>query len=224
MSKQTKSEQLFEEFCNSIKIKYKRIDAAKEQRPDYLLEVLGQKIAVEVKQINPNEEEKEIIELNKKEDYSAFSIEPGKRLGKAIRYANPQFKKLLEALGEEIPCLLVVYDNVTPEKHHTIPYCVQTAISGLDKVELSVPTNPQESILIGEPVSGLNQTMRQDNCTTTSAVAVLHCSQHPNFSLVIYHNPFAANPLNPDLLRFVEITQYRKPKSARNSLANWDNI
>jgi len=50
----TKSENMFEQFCNELSIKCNRIEEAKEKRPDYEVVINSTKMLVEVKQIDPN--------------------------------------------------------------------------------------------------------------------------------------------------------------------------
>ena len=58
----TKSERLFESFCREHGIVYRRVRETTEARPDYELEIEGQILLVEIKQFDPNKEERAAIE------------------------------------------------------------------------------------------------------------------------------------------------------------------
>ena len=61
----TKSEQLFEEFCDRNNVRWRRIETAEdegEERPDYELVLSGERVIAEVKQFDPTVEEQRLIE------------------------------------------------------------------------------------------------------------------------------------------------------------------
>jgi SET domain-containing protein len=77
----TKSQTLFKKFCNIHGILFKSIPYKKDERaPDYEIMINSQKIIVEVKQIDPNEEEiKKTDELREKKSVIMDTI-PGGRV------------------------------------------------------------------------------------------------------------------------------------------------
>jgi len=55
----TESERLFESsFCKAHVVACRRVTETTEPRPDYELEIAGQQVLVEIKQFDPNEEER----------------------------------------------------------------------------------------------------------------------------------------------------------------------
>lgn len=220
MSKQTKSEYEFEKFCGLMHIFYRKVHESQQQRPDYEIVLSDQQVLVEVKQFDPNPEEQEVIILQNQGKASAFSIEPGKRLRKAIHEANRQLKSLSKG---KIPSLLIVYDN-TPHKFHTIDYSVRTAMLGLDEINFYISKKPQEPVTFGETFSGKKgRALRQNANTSISAIAVLQPFWH-NVDLVVFHNKFAIQPINPRSLRFANVRQFWLPEITQNSFVDWKMI
>ncbi len=169
MSHKTKSEKLFEAFCNSNQITWEQIVASStQQSPDYKIRLSGQDIIVEIKQFDPNEEEKETIRKQQQGESLAFGITPGDRIRKAIRKSVKQLKRLS---NEKTPTLLVVYDNVMRPFmpfSHTSDYCVMTAMKGFDEVKVLLSKDPKKTPIFGETVSGSERALRQDANTTIS--------------------------------------------------------
>ena len=215
---QTKSEQLFEAFCEQIAVEWKRIPESNERRPDYEIYANGTRIIAEIKQIDPNEEEKGLEQRQHKGDVIVFGATPGERLRRALRAANPQLKQL--SCGK-LPALLIVYNN-SPCSLHTDPYSVMTAMRGLDVIPVSVPKDKSASPTFGDPLSGRERGMRPDANTTVSAIAVLRAVSPEYYHLDIYHNQFAKTPLDGGLLRHPSIRHFSIPPDTSNSLSGWE--
>ena len=67
--------------------------------------------------------------------------------------------------------------------------------------------------------------MRADVNTSTSAVAVLRDVDINDFQLVIYHNRHAKSQLEPCLMRFPGVAQFRLPEGVTNSVAaQWEEV
>ena len=218
----TKSERLFEAFCQAHSVVYRRVQETDEPRPDYELEVKGQLLLAEIKQFDPNKEEQTAIERRARGEQVALGGTPGERLRRAIRSANTQFKQLLTSRSD--PTLLVVYNN-TPCSLHTRPYAVMTAMQGLDVVEVEVPSNLSESPRFGNTRSGPKRAMRVDANTSISAVGILCEIDRNEFQLVVYHNRYAVTPLEPYLMCFPGVIHLRLPEGGRNSVdAKWEKV
>lgn len=219
----TKSEQLFESFCRVQGVACRRVSETTTPRPDYVLELEGQEMLAEVKQFDPNEEERSAIERLAKGEHVVFGGKPGERLRRAIRSANTQLRELLA--GRSMSTMLVVYNN-TPCSLHTKPYAVMTAMQGLDVVDVEVPLDPSESPRFGDTRSGpAGRVMRADANTSTSAVAVLSGHDPNEFRMAVYHNRHAASPLEPRLMRFPGVVHLRLPEGASNSVeAQWEEV
>lgn len=217
----TKSERLFESFCQVHSLACRRVPTTSKPRPDYELEIETQRILVEIKQFDPNREEQAYIARRVSGGkQTALGGKPGERLRRAICTANSQLKQLLS--GRLLPTMLIVYNN-TPCLLHTAPYAVMTAMRGLDVVDVEVPSDRSESPRFGHTRSGPERAMRADANTSTSAVAVLSEGDADEFFLAVFHNQYAASPLNPRLMRFPDVVHFRLPKEATNSVnAQWE--
>jgi hypothetical protein len=98
----TKSELLFESCCRIYGIQYQRVHETTEPRPDYELIIEGQQILAEIKQFDPNADEREAMERRARGEQVVWGSKPGERLRRAIRSANTQLRQLL-AENHSIP-------------------------------------------------------------------------------------------------------------------------
>jgi hypothetical protein len=218
----TKSELLFESFCRIYGIQYQRVHETTEPRPDYELIIEGQQILAEIKQFDPNADEREAMERRARGEQVVWGSKPGERLRRAIRSANTQLRQLLA--GRSIPALLVVYNN-TPCSLHTRPYAVMTAMQGIDVVDMLVPASLNLSPTFADTRSGPGREIRADANTSTSAVAVLRDVDINEFQLAIYHNRHATSQMAPRLMRFPGVVQFRLPEGVTNSVdAQWEEV
>jgi len=74
----TKSEQLFEEFCRLHNIIPVRIPECSERQPDYEISFNGTRVIFEIKQIEPNEADKEFNTVLEKKRWATQSRNPDK--------------------------------------------------------------------------------------------------------------------------------------------------
>lgn len=217
MASKTTSESLFEAFCRAHGIRFRRIPVSLESRiksPDYDIFVKrGRKIVVEVKQIDPNPQEKREIAKFTKPGNSAISIKysPGKRVRGKIIDAQGKFRRRMRS---RYPSLLVLFNNVRLFKHTE----VWDVLSGMYGQPV-FPVMPNRQI--GPMELGPNRTMTGGANGTNrsiSAVGVLRIQKDGNPSLTIYPNVYATIPLERRLLSHIPI-QYHdldpKQKSVR---------
>ena len=192
-----------------------------EKRPDYEISASGQKIIVEVKQFDPNSEEKKALkDLEKKGLATSLpTTKPGSQVRNAIRDAAPQLKALSKG---KIPAMVVLQTNIL--NRHVRPYGIITAMQGLDTIPVTVPEDLNISPTFGNATSGPGRRMTEKDNTKISAVAVIRESSAGMYEFDIYHNSFAANPIDPEWLRQSEIPHRRIPKDSTSSLTSWERI
>jgi hypothetical protein len=210
----TRSEELFEKFCGECGINLSRLATGTDSTPDYELEVNGAVIVAEVKQLDrepdPNHREGKV---------KVYSTVPGEHIRRKINKAGPQ----LRAIAKEMrPSLLVVYNNI----HRVIgvysePYDFLVAMYGLQNVVLGIPQT-------GEPYIkghrfGPKRKMTEAANTSFSALALLREDQKENLSLDVYHNVYAAIPLDPTILSGDRIAHYSIPKGSIE-FTEWEKI
>ena len=213
----TESEELFRRFCQSQGWRAEKIDehsvAEGRKVPDFRLQLGdGTRIAEEVKQFDPNLEERATAQGR---GSGVLGGKPGQRLREVIPKANNQLK----ALGRSEPGMLVV-NNRTPCTLHDGHYAVLTAMRGLDVIEYYVPKDQGSPIPIRERPGPGKKLTREMN-TSVSCIAVLRelfdgvpvpfglGGPNPEHDLVVYHNPFAKHLLDPSRLVGSRVTHYR---------------
>lgn len=211
------SETIFRRFCESLGWRVRCVDPHSmpqgSNAPDFYLQPASRAgIVVEVKQFDPNPEEREAAQGR---GSGVLGGKPGHRLRQVISKANNQLK----ALGRSDPGMLVVY-NRTPCTLHDGPYAVLTAMRGLDVIEYYVPTDQGSPIPIRERPGPGKKLTREMN-TSVSCIAVLRelfdgvpvpfglGGPEPEYHLAVYHNPFAKHPLDPGHLVGDHVIHYR---------------
>ena len=205
---QTVSELLFEDYCDWAGIDWNRIkkkDGAKT--PDYELVIDGRTIITEVKEFEKNKDEQESYRLLGERGYGkVLNEEPGDRVRKKIRKSSPQIKALT---ADCHPGMLVLFDD-GQIAGHLAPYHIMTAMYGLELVEMAVPREISIKPYIADRRFGPKKKMTEETNTSISAIGALVVTA-PDLilKLHIYHNAFAAVPVDPILLTCCGIMQYQ---------------
>ena len=203
----TKSEALFVELCEVIGWAIERLSEAGPgiPNPDFLLQACdGTSIVVEIKQFDPNREEREELEKLEVGGLAQFSTKPGKRVRKAIKKATPQVK----ARGAgSTPAMLVVFD-ATGFRIHDDPYAILTAMRGLDVVPVLRADDTDGPVKFGNRRPGPEKRMTANMHTSISGIAALRQTQN-GLSLDIYHNDFAKCPINSSALIGARVRHWR---------------
>lgn len=174
----TKSEILFEDFCDSNRIIWEKIEEGKNPTPDYKIILDGYKVCIEVKQID------------KDDDFSTSgsSRTVGSHIRKKIKEARKQVKT---GSNEGFPSILLVYNNLDgmqmfgTEQHDFI-----TAMYG----EMTLVLDKKNNKLI-DSFYGRNRSFSNDKSTYFSAVGFLSKNRE-GVRVQIYENAFAENRLD----------------------------
>ena len=201
------SELLFEEYCKRVGIQWKNIKLGTKQTPDYKLVLDDQTIIAEVKEFEKNKDEQESYRLMEKRGYGkVLNEEPGDRVRKKIRKSSPQIKALTAACH---PGILVLFDD-GQIAGHLDPYHIMTAMYGLELLEMAVPRDISIKPYIADRRYGPKKKMTEETNTSISAIGALVVTG-PDLilKLRVYHNKFAAVPIDPKLLASRGILQYR---------------
>jgi hypothetical protein len=188
----TESETIFESVLQGKRIPYDKIPETASRTPDYKINIGFTDSYWEVKELEENPTEKEIIkniELNHQEAYSVDSS----RIVNSIKSASDQFKKYGVA---SYPCVVVLYDSREFFiKDFAFSGYVQTAMYGsAEYIE-----SPNGELVEVKRYSGL-LTSRKNHI---SAIAILY--KHTK-NLVFFHNRNASHSLceNKMLSKFDE--------------------
>jgi hypothetical protein len=104
----TLSEQLFERYCERYGIPYQRVSATGARSPDYEMALAGQRIVVEVKEIEPNDNEKAAMERTARGEIVVHHVTPGERVRRKITSQSGQIRARAQGV---LPGLLVLFDD-----------------------------------------------------------------------------------------------------------------
>jgi hypothetical protein len=222
---QTISEKLFESFCveNEIPLDLIATESAEGQKtPDYIIDALGNAIVVEVKQIDPNPEDlRHFRDLVEKGTTDTIITVPGHRVRGKISDAMPQLKARTK---NKLPGLLVLYNNVKLIEQRIDPIDIKTAMYGHEVVEVSVPKDPADRRIFARHRFGSDRKVSNQYNTSLSAVSSLYESDQST-RLDIFHNDFAANPIDPMWLQVDSIRHFRlSTEISRGGLREWVEI
>lgn len=216
----TLAEQLFERFCRRVGIKAVRIPTGTNKTPDYRISIGDQDVIVEIKQINPNREEKADLAKFDKGQSGGYSALPGNRLRRELSKADVQ---LATVAKDRHPAMVVFYNNVFL-RYHTDPYNIRVAMYGVEQVVIAVSSDPKVRPRYLGTKFGPKRKLTPEHNTTISAVGALILNppgdrQSPQ--LIVYHNFYAKRPLSPELLRPYGIPQFTLPKGAPSDARDW---
>ena len=221
----TESETLFEQFCASRGIRCVRVPRESARTSDYRLVVAAGEVVAEVKQLDPNEDDRliarEFAERRSVRQTVVRCYVPGARVRQQIVRARGQLKRL--AKGRH-PALLVLYDNTGGRSGHIDAHDVLTAMYGEETHAFGVVGDPAlDGAYLGHRFGGKRQTTPRDN-TTLSAIAVLRGYAGVRLGLDVFHNCFAAIPLPPDWLRGEAVRHFALPQSVTAEFREWGEL
>ena len=194
----TKSERLFEQFCSANGIACHPIECD-GKKADYDVVVAGNTIVTELKQIDANDDDDATWEEGRRRGSVAAWGNSDHRVRLKIQEARKQLKARSKGT---MPTLLVVYDNGTFAG--TDYTDIKTAMFGDEKVVLSIANN--EVVEFSAIHAGGNRRFTSDCNTSISAIALMFGAE-PRLS--IFHNHFAAIPIDPDWMRYDNVLHFR---------------
>ena len=213
----TASEQIFEAFCGTKRIRYKRVATSRKRTPDYDIFLPRRKVVVEVKEIIPNADETAATAATLRGEFSVVSITPGERIRKKISDAASQIKA---RAGRRYPGLLVLYeDGLLPR--HLDPYQVRVAMKGFETIVFAVPANPRAAPYPIARRYGPRRKLTPTDNKSVSAIGVLSSATRGPVELAIFHNEHAAVPLPPHLFRRYGVRQYEVSPTTGHAISDW---
>jgi hypothetical protein len=223
MSIRTISEILFESFCTETGMPFTPIPPEPEagrRTPDYELHLQVPPILVEVKQIDPNPDNKAFLHRFEEAGVSRFlPDDPGERLRGKISEASSQLKARAKP---DQPALLIIYNNV-PVRLYTLPFQIMCAMYGQHKAVITRSHGLAADLLSVSCRLGGSRRLTPEHNTTISALVVLFEGPEGPY-LVVYHNQFAANPIPPKVLRRPRIFQWRICEVGPGEFPEWVEV
>ena len=178
MAIKSKSETMFEEFCNLNKFQWQKIPECNKPTPDYKVTLNTQIVTFEVKQIDKDENF----------TYTSGTRTVGDHVRAKINEARTQIKA---GSKEQLPAILLIYNNLDPmQMFGTESHDFITAMYGEMTIELSLKDHG-----ITDSYHGRNQSLRENKNTSFSAIGWLH-QTNEGPAVRIYENIYAENKLD----------------------------
>ena len=220
----TQSEEWFEDFCARSGIECERIKKESNKTLDYELKIDEQKIIVEVKEITRNKEEQESDRLLLESGYRALSNTPGERVRKKISNSSAQIKARTQGINPSILVLCDLKYGCGQITGHLDPYNIRVGMYGLEQVHFAVPRDHSISPYATGMSYGPKRKMTKNHNTTISAIGVLSTPSQDKIVLTVYHNKFAAVPLNSQFLTKYDIDQFKLEDGLPNNTEKWGKV
>ena len=214
------AEEFFAARCQERGITPRRIHERNVSRPDFAIQIDGKTVIVEVKAIEPNEQDK-------RREGSRDGFSDARRISNKLKKADGQLKPYAK---RGIPGIVNIKDY-TGWSLLSVLYMIHVAMFGRDKLLVSVPlrdgrdSGPPPPPRVEGLLSAGRETLTQQHNTSISALLIFHRNQHSNtFVSEIFHNHFAQNPIPPECAaRFVDY-QYKSREREGNPGASWVEI
>lgn len=233
---ETKSENLFLEYCNCRGYVAKRLSAPTDggQFPDYEVMIGGIRIVVEIKELQPNPTDKEMAKAIQEKRIQVFGGEMGRRVRTHIEDAERQLRRYE---SEHVPCLVVLYDDIVvngfrpnpPEQfprdimNPLYPGHIDVGMYGHQVAKLRI--HPDGQIESLGDARGNKRTLRSGHQDNISAVATLHdYNSSYGLFLIVYHNYFAKNTLPKTVFANSKDKQLEKPGHPDSCPGDWQPI
>jgi hypothetical protein len=201
----TASECAFESYCKERGIVCRRVPAREMRTPDYEITIDSKEIKVEIKELDPTQEDLESERLLKERGYgTVLSRTPGERVRRSICAARGQLK---QCSLDGSATLLVLYDRGRGFDYID-PNHIWAAMYGHLQLHLAVPPITKGSPYVLGSSAGPDRLMAGDRNTSFSAIGALFYPAPDQTGMIIYHNQFARVPLDPALFARHAIHQY----------------
>ena len=222
----TKGEIGFQEFCKTNSVAFERISTSKDKTPDYKLIIRDTMIIAEVKDIEMNEEEKDVqkkMEAGQVRSWGPTQI--GARVRDAIGKANRQLRKL--TCGK-FPGVLVLFDNRPWPFNVVWPYEIKVAMYGFEICDFSVSKGVSPPLL---PIMTGRRFGKGRKCsplynTSTSTVGVMQSNKpYKGCELVLYHNKHSSVQLSPATFSNIDmVKQFALRPNSSDGFGEWEAI
>lgn len=200
MTQRTVSEDLFERLCVDLGIPCRQVPCGAGKTPDFDIEFSGNTVVTELKQLDLNDTDKAISDCVRRTGRASGFSTSDDRVRRKINEANPQLKA---RSGGLLPTMIVLYDNGT---FGGIDYIdIKTAMFGDEKVVVTIINHETRDVTPIHPGGGRRMT---DRCNTTISAVALLTGSLDSASLSIFHNHYAAIPIDPGWFRHERVRHF----------------
>lgn len=231
VDKLTKSEELFETYCKSNNIQFERIPRNNNSKsPDYLMTVKNQDLIVEIKQVEPNEDDAKFRDslLREGKAFREYDVKKSlKRVQRLIKDADRQIVEY-QRYSANLPSIVILFDN-TGCNHYTNNYCILTALCGLESISIQEVV-PGQTFKPARGFGPRNHRLLQPNktisvsCIGTFTFPLRELDVVPDLTLCLYHNPMAPLGIDPRLFAKTNVIQARLANKVDNEFQRWEVI
>ncbi len=202
-SDNTKSFQLFIEFCKINKIHCCPIDTTNKRTPDLDIYFDNRQIYTEIVQFDSSDIQ--FPQSGIKLGFCTYWSKAENRVRHKITKCKKQLKQRILDFGEN-PTLIVMYDNT---KTNQIDYTdIKCAMYGKESVDVFINNDSKEIIGHSSLYLGKSKKMTANTNTSISALSLLFENAYNELELSIFLNQFAKSPINPDWLRIKPIKYF----------------
>lgn len=219
MSTLTQAEILFEKYCTDRGISFTRIPERSTKTPDYELVLGGGAVAVEVKQLEANAEDRAFLRDLRTEGRAGGMVD----MGRARQSIQDAVKQLRSYAKGRMPAVVLLYNSIGSAMPYLDPYNLAYCLYGPEKVHFAIPDPRREVQQLGMSRGGSSLATKQHN-TTLSAVAVLQHISVDQLDVTIYHNIHASTPLRPEQCEAHGIRQYRFEQPDPSLMPEWREL
>ena len=214
MSKPTVSEELFEQLCSQRDVMCTRIPTTTSKTADYRLSLGSIELVAEVKQLDPNDEDKKLAPVWGTRNSPAVEA-PSDRVQGLLGKGYPQIKHSSEG---KLPTMIVVYNN-SGSWNWIDTFTVVKAMFGSFGFVLAL--QPTQTITVaGHGYLG-ERKVTKDTFRSLSVVGVLKRLSENVMGLDCYHNPFARVPIDPTQLAVLANDQYVHANPHERGFVQW---
>lgn len=215
----TKSETLFETLCQSQGFECNKIQEGNNRSPDYLVQIEDFEFIAEVKQVDPNNEQKRLLEELKQKRSIVVDATPGEKVRKKINSSATQISRLAKG---KMPGMLVLYNNLPFALGDPFwPYHVRVGMFGFDSIILTKPQDFSRPEIIDRKF-GPKRKITEDHNTSISALAVINKKEPVR--LDVYHNPHAAFKFEYGFFSKFGNKEYRLDEKQLMRFQQWKEI
>ena len=213
----TKWEYLFYQYMVAARTRCSRISEGSSKTPDFTIHLSNGTVPIELKEFSPNASEKRDEERLRTRGYGdGRSTEVGHRIAKTAEKARSQLRSFRDEVGGG-PAVLAIMD--LSALGHAEPYHLAAFFEGTLTLDVSVA---DASIVDVYRRENRRRAPHERN-RILSAIAVFclrakaglsfdselgSVDRYISAELLVYHNPYAENPLSTDALAAFGFSQY----------------
>jgi len=190
--------EIFAEYCRNRGIPLQCIPESQvpnERSPDFKLQLGDEEIVVEIKAIEPNDDDLRNSETLEENGGVEIFHNPG-RISAKLKNANSQLRPHSE---RGIPGVVCIFDESRSGLLRN-PVAIHSAMFGKPAFTFlrSQEPAPACSAPAVQLISGRSKTLTEQHKTSISAVLIFIDHDPDQYEAILLHNPFARCPIPPD--------------------------